>query len=218
MADSGPPNETSSGEVIGFLQLLIVSVCFEGAAMDPRSLLGPTFVVLVLLVGTIGVLGVGIPTDPELSVHDVNWDDSAAVKAALEQEVSNAMYEEFVYKALVGGGFCLIILWPFSTEKPNFLVRVILLAFCGFTAAILTGNALAAQGALLRICILGGLLIAGLWIVKICNKTAPTNSREPQCFRWAPRHRVLPEVDDPATLEKLERLRAISSEPPPVPS
>ena len=186
--------------------------------MDPRSLLGPTFVVLFLLAGTIGVLGVGIPTEPEISVHDVDWDDSGAVRAALEQEVSNALYEEFVYKAFVGGGFCLIMFWPFSTEKPSFLVRIILLSFCGFSAAILSGNALAAQGALLRICVLGVLLIAGLWAVKVCNKVAPTNSKEPQCFRWAPRHRMLPEADDPVAVQKLERLREISAEPPPVAS
>ncbi len=186
--------------------------------MDPRSLLGPTFVVLFLLIGTIGVLGVGIPTEQEISVHDVDWDDSEAVRAAFEQEIGHAMYEEFIYKALVGGGFCLIMFWPISTEKPNLLVRLILLTFCGYAAAILSGNALAAQGALLRICIIGGLLIAGLWVVKVCNKVAPTNSKEPLCFRWAPRHRVLPEIDDPATLQKLERLRAISAEPPPVAS
>jgi hypothetical protein len=186
--------------------------------MDPRSLLGPTFVVLFLLTGTIGVLSVGIPTEKEVSIHDVDWDDSAAVRSAFEQEISHVMYEEFIYKAIVGGGFCLIVFWPFSTEKPNILVRLVLLSFCGFAAAILSGNALAAQGALIRTCILGTLLIVGLFVVRLSNRIAPTDSKEPLCFRWLPRHRVLPEVDDPATLEKLERLRAISSEPPPAAS
>lgn len=186
--------------------------------MDPRSLLTPTLVVLCLLAGTIGVLCVGIPTEREVSTADLDWDDSAAVKSALEQELGDVLYERFVYRAVVGVGICMIVFWPFSVAKPNFLVRLILLSFCVFAAAILSGNALAAQGALLRICILGALLIGGLFVVRMFNKIAPTNSKEPLCFRWAPRHRTLADPGDPEMLEKLERLRAISSESPPMPS
>ena len=186
--------------------------------MDPRSLLAPTFVVMFILVATMGVLWVGIPDDQQDRLADVDWDDRAAVKAAVEQQLTRSMYEEFVYKAIVGVGFCMIIFWPFSTAKPNILVRLILLLFCGFAAAILTGNVLAAQGALFRICILGSLLVGGLFIARICNKVAPIDSKEPLCFRWAPRHRMLPPQDDPAALEKLQRLREISTQTPPVAS
>ncbi len=186
--------------------------------MDPRSLLAPTFVVLFILAGTMGVLWVGIPEEPQNRVPEIDWEDRAAVKAAVEQGLSRSMYEQFVYKAVVGVGFCLIVFWPFSTAKPNVLVRLILLTFCGFAAAILTGNALAAQGALIRICFMGTLLVGGLFIAKVCNKVAPTNSKEPLCFRWAPRHRVLAPQDDPDALEKLERLREISAQTPPVAS
>ncbi|MBI1310960.1 hypothetical protein GC176_06595 [bacterium] len=188
--------------------------------MDPRSLLTPTFVVLFLLVGTIGILCVGIPepTDPQPVTRNLDWDDSTAVKVALEQEIGRSLYEDFVYKAVIGVGFCMILFWPFNIAKPSVLVRLILLTFCGFAAAILTGNALAAQGALLRICILGALLIGGLAIVRLFNKVAPTDSKEPVCFRWAPRHRVLHPPDDPETLERLEHLRAVTAEAPPLPS
>ncbi|MHC4877738.1 MAG: hypothetical protein ACYTGL_14680 [Planctomycetota bacterium] len=186
--------------------------------MDPRSLLAPTFVVMFILAATLGVLWVGIPEEGQNRIPEIDWDDRASVKAAVEQELSRSMYEEFVYKAVVGVGFCLIVFWPFSTAKPNFLVRLILLTFCGFAAAILTGNVLAAQGALIRICIMGTLLIGGLLIAKVCNKVAPVNSKEPLCFRWMPRHRVLVRDDDPDALEKLERLREISAQAPPLPS
>lgn len=184
--------------------------------MDPRSLFAPTLIVFFLLTATIGVLCYGIPDSRQNAMSDLDWDDRAAVKAAFEQELGHAMYEEFIYKAIVGGGFCLIVFWPFSTAKPSFLVRLILLSFCGFAAAILSGNALAAQGALVRTCILGALLIGGMFVLRLFHRIAPVDSKEPLCFRWAPRHRVLSEVDDPQTLEKLERLRAISEEPPPV--
>ncbi len=89
------------------------------------------------------------------------------------------------YKALVGGGFCLIVFWPFATEKPSILIRCILLAFCGYAAAILSGNALAAQGTATANPHSGRLAHCRIVDRQVCNKVAPTNSKEPQCFRWS---------------------------------
>lgn len=186
--------------------------------MDPRTLVAPTAVVSVLILATLGVLMIGIPEKGEREVgkHAMDWDDPAAMKKAFVKDYETVMYQEFVFKAIVGSGFCLVAFWPFSHEKPNILVRAIILTFCVLVAAFLSGDQMAAHGALFKIMVMGGVLIAGMFIARLFNKIAPMDSKEPCSLRWAARHRTPPEEEDPDAVDKLERMREIAAESPPV--
>jgi hypothetical protein len=178
--------------------------------MDPRSLIGPTFLVLMLIVATLGSLFLLEPEDSEqLTAEDYYSMNATELKAALSDRVGRQMNRQLLCYAIIAVLICVV-----PMGRTNRLTRGLILAAIGLVGRFVTGDQAGSMSSLTKLCILGGTLFVVLIITKLYNKTVD-NGKRPAMERWAPRNRKPTRAEDPETLAKLDRLRVVATLPPP---
>ncbi|MGZ0162954.1 MAG: hypothetical protein ACKVII_03490 [Planctomycetales bacterium] len=178
--------------------------------MDPRSLIGPTLLVLLLIVATLATLFLFEPEEQEaLTPEDVYKMSASEFKAALSDRMGRQMNRQLIYYAVIA---VLICVAPMG--NTNRITRGIILAAIGLVGRFVTGDQAGSMSSLTKMCILGGMLFVVLIISMLYNK-AVDNGKRPAMERWAPRNRNPSRPDDPETLAKLDRLRDVALLPPP---
>lgn len=181
--------------------------------MDPRSLVGPTLLVFMLLVATVGTLFLLDPVEhKELTPDDYYAMDGQELKKELSKRMGATMYRKLAFYGVIAVLLCVV-----PMGRTNRITRGLIIAGIGLVGRFVTGDQAGSMSSLMKMSILGVVLIVGLFIINLYGK-AVDNGKRPARERWAPPKRdpVLP--DDPASLEQLERLRTIAGGPPPTPS
>lgn len=178
--------------------------------MDPRSLIGPTFLVMALIVATLGTLFLLEPDAvDELTPEEVYSMTADEFKAELASRVGRQMNRRLIYFAIIAVLICIV-----PMGRTTRITRWFILAAIGMGAKFFTGQQLGAMYSLTKMCFLGAVIIVGLIVLKFYSK-AVDNGKRPAMERWAPR-RTEPRLNaDPETLAKLDRLRDVSLLPPP---
>jgi len=178
--------------------------------MDPRSLIGPTFLVLMLIVATLATLFLFEPEEQEvLTPEDLYTMSAAEFKEALSDRMGRQMNRQLIYYAVIAVLICVV-----PMGNTNRLTRFVILAGIGLVGRFVTGDQAGSMSSLTKMCILGGMLFVVLIISKLYNR-AVDNGKRPAMERWA-RRRADPRLkDDPETLAKLDRLRDVALLPPP---
>jgi hypothetical protein len=178
--------------------------------MDPRSLIGPTLLVLMLIIATLGALFLLEPEDAEqLTAEDYYSMNAAELKAALSVQMGRQMNRQLLYYAIIAVLICVV-----PMGRTNWLTRGIILAAIGLVGRFVTGDQAGSMSSLTKLCILGGTLFVVLVITKLYRKTFDYGKR-PAMERWAPRRTAPGLRDDPETMAKLDRLRDVALLPPP---
>ncbi|MDA1162256.1 MAG: hypothetical protein O3B13_04055 [Planctomycetota bacterium] len=181
--------------------------------MDPRSLIGPTLLVFMLLAATVCSLFLLDPVEyEELSPEDYYSMSGAELKAEITRRVTQQMNRQLMYYAVIAVLICVV-----PIGNTNRITRGVILVGIGFVGKVATGDQAASASGLAKLCVLGGILIAVLFIIKLYTK-AVDNGNRPASERWAPRRMNPALIDDPDSLAKLDRLRVIASGPPPAAS
>lgn len=178
--------------------------------MDPRSLIGPTFLVMALIVATLGTLFLLEPDAvDELTPEEVYSMTADEFKAELASRVGRQMNRRLIYFAIIAVLICIV-----PMGRTTRITRWFILAAIGMGAKFFTGQQAGAMYSLTKMCFLGAVVIVGLIVLKFYSK-AVDNGKRPAMERWAPR-RTEPRLNaDPETLAKLDRLRDVSLLPPP---
>ncbi|MGZ0169819.1 MAG: hypothetical protein ACKVHE_09695 [Planctomycetales bacterium] len=178
--------------------------------MDPRSLIGPTLLVLILIISTLGALFLLESEDAEqLTAEDYYSMNATELKAALGDRMDRQMNRQFLYYAIIA-----VLIWVVSMGRTNRLTRGFILAAVGLVGKVVTGDQAGSMSSLTKLCILGGTLFVALIVSKLYSK-AVDNGKRPAMERWAPRRTAPGLQDDPETLAKLDRLRDVALLPPP---
>lgn len=196
-------------------RLFVVSLSFADASMrnrnmDPRSLIGPTFLVMMLIVATLGTLFLLEPDNQEeLSPEDVYSMTAEEFKSELASRMGRQMNRRLIYFAVIAVLICIV-----PMGRTTRITRWFILAAIGMGAKFFTGQQADAITSLTKMCFLGAVIVGGLVVLKFYSK-AVDNGKRPAMERWAPR-RTQPRLsDDPETLAKLDRLRDVATLPPP---
>lgn len=178
--------------------------------MDPRSLIGPTFLVLMLIVATLGTLFLLEPdTQDQLTPEEVYSMSAAEFKAELANRYGRQMNRRLIYFGVIAVLICIV-----PMGRTSRITRWFILAAIGMGAKFFTGEQAGAMYSLTKMCVLGAVIIVGLLVLKFYSK-AVDNGKRPAMERWA-RRRTTPRLsDDPETLAKLDRLRDVATLPPP---
>ncbi len=178
--------------------------------MDPRSLIGPTLLVLMLIVSTLGALYLLEPEGEEqLTAEDYYSMNATELKAALSDRMGRQMNRQLLYYAIIAVLICVV-----PMGKTNRLTRGLILVAIGLVGRFVTGDQAGSISSLTKMCILGATLFAVLIITRLYSK-AVDNGKRPAMERWAPRRTNPCLQDDPETLAKLDRLRDVALLPPP---
>lgn len=179
--------------------------------MDPRALIGPTFLVFMLIVATVGSLFLLEPVEHEELPPEAYYTMSASeLKAELSERMGARMNRQLIYYAIIALLICIV-----PMGNTNRLTRGAILVGIGFIGRFVTGDQAGSVSSLIKLCVFGVMLLVVLFVTKLYNKTVNSDKR-PATERWAPRNRNPGLPDDPETLAKLDRLRVTASEPPPV--
>ena len=179
--------------------------------MDPRSLIGPTFLVLMLIASTVGALFLLEPEVPDqLTAEDFYTMSAAELKAEISDRMSRKMNRQLIYYAIVAVLICVV-----PIGNTNRITRGLIIAGIGLVGRFVTGDQAGSVSSLTKMCFLGGALFVVLIIAKLYSKTVDNNWKRPAMERWAPRRGVPLRADDPETLAKLDRLRDVATLPPP---
>lgn len=178
--------------------------------MDPRSLIGPTFLVLMLVVATLGMLFLLEPEGVEpFNPEDVYSMTATEFKAELSSRMQRQMNRQLIYYAVIAVLICIV-----PMGNTNRVTRGIILAGIGLVGKFVTGEHAGAMDSLTKMCILAAVMFGVLIIAKLYSKTVD-NGKRPAIERWAPRRTDPSLKDDPETLAKLDRLRDVALLPPP---
>ena len=178
--------------------------------MDPRSLIGPTFLVLMLIVSTLGALFLLEPEEPErLTSEDFYTMSATELKAAISDRMARQMNRQLIYYAIIAVLICVV-----PMGNTNRLTRGLIIVAIGLVGRFVTGDQAGSMSSLTKMCFLGGTLFVVLIITKLYGK-AVDNGKRPAMERWAPRRGAPLRADDPETLAKLDRLRDVATLPPP---
>jgi len=179
--------------------------------MDPRALIGPTFLVFMLIVATVGSLFLLEPVElEELQPEDYYSMSATELKAKLSEQMSSRMNRQLIYYAIIALLICIV---PMGNTTR--LTRGAILVGIGFIGKFVSGDQAGSVSSLTKLCVLGGMLLVVLFVTRVYGK-AVNNGKRPATERWAPRSRNPRVPDDPETLAKLDRLRVTASEPPPM--
>lgn len=179
--------------------------------MDPRALIGPTFLVFMLIVATVGSLFLLEPVElEELQPEDYYSLSASELKAELSKQMSARMTRQLIYYSIIALLICIV-----PIGNTNRLTRGAVLVGIGFIGRFVSGDQTGSVSSLTKLCVLGGMLLVVLFAAKVFGEAANSDKR-PATERWAPRSRNPRIPDDPETLAKLDRLRATASEPPPM--
>lgn len=178
--------------------------------MDPRALIGPTFLVFMLIVATFGTLFLLEPVEQEPLDPEAYYTMTATeLKAELAKRMSAQMNRKIIFSVVIAVLICVV-----PMGRTNRLTRGLILAGIGLIGRFVTGDHAGSMSSLTKMCILGGMMIAALIVVKLYNK-AVDNGKRPASERWAPRRTEPALRDDPETLAKLDRLRVVATAGPP---
>jgi hypothetical protein len=181
--------------------------------MDPRSLIGPTLLVFMLLAATVCALFLLEPVEhDELSPEDYYSMSGSELRAEITKRVTQQMNRQLMYYAVIAVLICVV-----PIGNTNRITRGLILVGVGFVGNVVTGDQAASVSGLVKLCVLGGILTAVLFVTKLYTR-AIDNGKRPASERWAPRRMNPALIDDPDSLAKLDRLRVIASGPPPAAS
>jgi hypothetical protein len=181
--------------------------------MDPRSLVGPTFLVMMLIVATLATLFLLEPEGPEqFNPEDIYSMSADEFKAELSNRMGRQMNRQLIYYGVIAVLICIV-----PMGNTNRITRGIILAGIGLVGKFVTGDQAGSMSSLTKMCILGAVMLVVLIIARIYGK-AVDNGKRPAMERWAPRRTDPRLSDDPETLAKLDRLRDVALLPPPVAS
>jgi len=178
--------------------------------MDPRSLIGPTVLVLALIVAAPGTLFLLEPAAADEPTPEVMYSMTAdEFKAELASRVDRQMNRRLVYFLVIAVLICIV-----SMGRTTPLIRWSVMGVIGMAANCFTGQQVGAINSLTMMCFPGAVIIAVMVIFKFYSK-AVDNGKRPAMERWAPR-RTDPRFNaDSETLARLDRLRNVSLLPPP---
>lgn len=174
--------------------------------MDPRSLIGPTCVVMALIVATLGTLfllepaAADEPTPEE--VYSMTADE---FKADRDSRVGQQMNRRLVYFAVIAVLICFV-----STGRTRWWI----IGVIGMAAICFTGQQAGAMYSVTMICFPGAVIIPVMVFLKLYGK-AVDNGKRPAMERWAPRRIDRRFNTDSETLARLDRLRDVALLPPP---
>lgn len=178
--------------------------------MDPRSLIGPTLLVLMLLVATLAALFLLEPVEQEeLQPEDYYSMSASEFKQALSDRMGAQMNRQLLYYGIIAVLICIV-----PMGRTTWLTRGVILAAIGLVGRFVTGDQAGSLSSLTKMCVLGGVMITVLIITKLYSKAIDSGKR-PAIERWAPRRSDPACPDDPETLAKLDRLRVVATLPPP---
>lgn len=178
--------------------------------MDPRSLVGPTLLVFMLIVATLAGLFLFEPVEEQqLSQEDLYSMNREEFKAALAEQMDRQMSRKLIYYAIIAVLICIV-----PMGRTNRVTRGLILAAIGLVGRYVVGDQAGTFSSLTKLCFLGGFLLVVLLITKLYSH-AVDNGKRPATERWAPPRRDPLQPDDPETLAKLDRLRVVATLPPP---
>ncbi|NQV29217.1 MAG: hypothetical protein HQ518_33095 [Rhodopirellula sp.] len=178
--------------------------------MDPRSLIGPTLLVFMLIVATLGTIFLFDASEHEpMNPEDAYTMTRSEFKAAIAERMDAHMNRQLIYYGAIAVLICVV-----PMGRINHLTRGVMLVAIGLVGRFLTGDQAGAFSSLTKMCALGGVLLAVLIIIKLYSKTVD-NGKRPAVERWAPRRSDPGRPDDPETLARLDRLRVVATLPPP---
>jgi hypothetical protein len=177
--------------------------------MDPRSLIGPTLLVFLLIVATLSTLFLLEPELEELKPEDYYSMSGSELKAALSDQMGVHMNRQLLYYGVIAVLICVV-----PMGRTNRLTRGLILVAIGLVGRFVTGDQAGSLNSLTKMCILGVMLLVVLIIAKLYSK-AVDNGKRPAIERWAPRKCDLASPDDPEALARLDRLRVVATLPPP---
>lgn len=178
--------------------------------MDPRSLIGPTLLVFMLIVATLAGLFLIEPAPEEsMNPEDLYTMNHEEFKAALTERMDAQMSRQLIYYSIIAVLICIV-----PMRRVNRLTQGFILAGIGLVGRFLTGDQAGSVTSMTRLCVLGAVLLVILLIAKLYSRTVD-NGKRPASERWTPPRRDPMQPDDPETLAKLDRLRVVATLPPP---
>lgn len=178
--------------------------------MDPRSLIGPTLLVLMLIAATLAGLFLIEPAPVEpMTPEDLYTMNREEFKAALAERMDAQMSRQLIYYSIIAVLICIV-----PMGRTNRLTRGLILAGIGLVGRFLTGDQAGSVSSMTKLCFLGAALLVVLMLTKLYSKTVNSGKR-PASERWARPRRDPLQPDDPETLAKLDRLRVVATLPPP---
>ena len=167
----------------------------------------------MLIVATIGALFLLEPVEPDtLTAEELYSMSAAELKEELAERMRRQMNRQLIYYAVIAVLICVV-----PMGNTNRLTRGAILAAIGLVGRFVAGDQAGSLSSLVMMSVFGGALIAVLCCVKAYNK-AMDNGKRPMRERWDPSTRHPAQPDDPESLARLEKLRAIAAGPPPAPS
>lgn len=178
--------------------------------MDPRSLIGPTSVVMALIVATLGTLFLLEPAAADESTpEDVYSMTADEFKAELASRMGRQMNRRVFCFAVIAVLICFV-----SMGRTTRYTRWCIIGVTGMAAILFSGQQAGAMYSPTMLCFPGAVIIPVMVYLKFYGK-AVDNGKRPAMERWAPR-RIDPGLNpDAETLARLDRLRDVSLLPPP---
>jgi len=178
--------------------------------MDPRSLIGPTVVVMTLIVATLGTLFLLEPAAVDESTPEEVYSMTAdEFKAELASRMDRQMNRRLLYFVVIAVLICFV-----SMGRTSRSTRWCIIGVIGMAAICFTGQQGGGMYSLTMMCLTGVVIIPIMVFLEFYRK-AVDNGKRPAMERWAPR-RIDPRLNaDSETLTRLERLRDVALLPPP---
>jgi hypothetical protein len=184
--------------------------------MDPRSLVGPTLIVLAVIIAAVCSLFMVNPAGPDPAEfrgpHSFN--NRAEVRSFIESSVTHSIKQYLMYGVLVAIGLCCVPKGDGAAPKMSWLVRGLIFSMIVLVAKFFTGDQLGAFAAMARVVILGFIVLLVYWISSLFKKHGPVG-KNPAHLAWSSDRRPQAKPDDPAMVDRLEHWRSVASQSPP---
>jgi hypothetical protein len=164
----------------------------------------------MLIVATFGTLFLLEPVEQEPLDPEAYYTMTATeLKAELAKRMGEQRNRKIIFSVVIAVLICVV-----PMGRTTRLTRWLILVGIGLIGRFVMGDQVGPMSSMTKMCILGGMMIATLIVVKLYNK-AVDNGKRPASERWAPRRTKPVMKDDPETLAKLDRLRVVATTGPP---